>query len=88
MSRTEDNRDWTKTGTVASMADWLRKKSGALAVIVVRVEDAVLSADAEIAPSDVERVVADKLLLLTKNLAAARLKKKHAARLDLGPLGE
>lgn len=79
--------EWSKTGTVAGMADWLRKKSGALAVIVIRVDNSVLSADDELAPMDVRGLVHDHLPLLVSDLARARTEKR-AARLEFGELHE
>ena len=35
--------DWTRTGTIEGYAKWLQKASGALAVIVVRVNDSALA---------------------------------------------
>jgi hypothetical protein len=83
-----DGRDWNKTGTVEGMADWLRSKSGALAVIVVRVNDGVLAADLEVAPHDAGAVVADRLPGLMAGLQVAREHKRKAGRAELEPVRE
>lgn len=82
------DRDWTKTGTVEGMASWLCGKSGALAVIVIRVDDGVLAADAEIAPHDVGDVVAERLPGLIAGLQDARSRKHNAGRSELEPVRE
>lgn len=80
-------RDWARTGTVAGMAEWLRKESGALAVVVIRVNDAVLAADLAVAPRDVYELVADRMPALVAELDAAR-KEKRPARAVLEPVRE
>lgn len=82
------NLDWAKAGTVEGMATWLRNKSGALAVIVIRVDDGVLAADAELAPHDVGDVVADRLPGLIAGLQDARSHKRNAGRAELEPVRE
>lgn len=80
--------NWEKTGTVSGYAEWLRKKSGALAVVVVRRDDAVLAAAADLAPSDAREVIEARLADLAFDLEAARKEKRPAARLELGKLWE
>jgi cysteine synthase len=80
--------DWAKTGTVAGMAEWLRSKSGAFVVVVVRRDNSVLVVDPEIAPLDARGLVGDHLPGLIQDLAIARHEKRRAARLELGPLPE
>lgn len=70
------------------MARWLRDKSGALAVVVVRVDDAVLAADDMVAPQDAQDVVIERVIDLARNLEDARKTKKRSARLELGPVRE
>ncbi len=81
-------RDWAKTGTVAAMAEWLRSKSDAQCVVVVRRDDAVLAADPRLAPADAGEVLADRLPGLVLDLATARAEKRKAARQELPPLQE
>jgi len=80
--------DWTKTGTIVAYAEWLRKKSGAFAVVIVRRDDAALAADVELAPADVKDLIEDRTSTLVWDLEAARKEKRKAARLELGPLHE
>lgn len=80
--------DWTKTGTVAGYAEWIRGKAEALCVIVIRRDDSVLAADDALPAADVRTLVEGHVPGLTENLLAARAGKKKAARLELGPLGE
>ena len=80
--------DWSRTGTIVTYAEWLRKLSGALAVIVVRRDDAALAADPEIAPMDVKDLVCDRAERLADDLELARKEKRKAARVELGPCPE
>jgi len=80
--------DWTRTGTVAGYAEWLRAKSDALCVIVVRRDDSVLAADPLLAPADAADRVTEYLPGLVEDLHRARAEKRKAARLELGPVPE
>ncbi len=80
--------DWTKTGTIVAYAEWLRKASGAFAVVVVRRDDAALAADPLIAPADIKDLIEDRTSRLVWDLDAARKEKRKAARLELGPMPE
>lgn len=80
--------DWSRTGTVCAYAEWLRAKCGALAVVVVRVDDAALAADSDLAPADARDVVIERVIDLERDLTAARREKRKAARLELEPLHE
>jgi hypothetical protein len=80
--------DWTKTGTVVAYAEWLREKSGALAVVVVRRDDAALAADLTIKVADVGERIMDDLPALVLDLPKARAEKRKAARLERGPISE
>ena len=80
--------DWAKTGTVSAMAEWLRAKSDALCVVVVRRDDAVLAADARLTPADAMERVVEYLPGLAADLEASRKQKRSAARLELGPVPE
>lgn len=68
--------DWTKTGTVAGYAEWLRDKSGALCVVVLRRDDAVLAADPALAPLDARDLLHERVDGLAADLAAARNEKR------------
>jgi hypothetical protein len=80
--------DWTRTGTIVAYAEWLREKSGALAVVVVRRDDAALAADVDLRPDDAKDLVIERVIDLARDLEAARKEKRKAARLELGPLYE
>jgi phosphoglycerate dehydrogenase-like enzyme len=83
-------REWdlTSTHSLESGAEWLRMKAGALCVVVVRVEDAVLAADPGLSASDAEELVAGYMMKLARDLESARREKRRAARLELGALSE
>ena len=80
--------DWGKTGTIVAMAEWLRKNSGALAVVVIRRDDAALAADPKIAPADVRDLVEDYTPRLAGDLERARREMRAGARLEMGELRE
>jgi hypothetical protein len=80
--------DWTKTGTIVAYAEWLRSKSGALAVVIVRRDDAALAADAQLAAMDARELVEERVAVLADDLEASRKEKRKAARLELGELHE
>lgn len=84
MSRTPP--DWTRTGTVVGYADYLRKQSDAICVLVIRPHDSVFSVDPECKPEDAEDLVKQYLPWLAGKVEAARREKKQAARLELGPV--
>jgi cysteine synthase len=88
MADAKRKTDWTKTGTIAGYAKYLREQSGALAVMVIRRDDAVLSADALIAPRDVEMLIADRVGALVNDLRLSREERRPAARVSLGGLHE
>jgi hypothetical protein len=80
--------NWAKTGTVGAMAAWLRSKSDALCVVVIRRDDAVLAADGLLAPSDARDLVVDRMPELAANLTQSRKEKKSSARVELGEMHE
>lgn len=80
--------DWTKTGTVAGYAEWLRSKSDALCVVVIRPFNSVLTADPAITPADCGERLAEELPGLVLELRQARAQKKRAARIEHGPCSE
>ena len=67
--------DWTKTGTVAGYADYLRKSADAICVLVICPHRSVFSVDPACAPEDVPR--------LAERVELARKEKRQAARLEL-----
>jgi hypothetical protein len=80
--------DWTRTGTIVAYAEWLREKSSAFAVVVIRRDDSALAVDQEIAPLDAKGLVMSHLPGLVQDLAIARHEKRKAARLELGTCPE
>lgn len=80
--------DWTRTGTVAAMSDWLRESSGAICVLVIRPHDSVFSVDPACPPSDAEDMVKQYVPRLASQVEWTRKEKKQAARLDHGPCPE
>lgn len=72
MAQEKKNRHWEKTGSIVAYADWLRKESGALAVIVMRAEDGALSVDGDIAAKDVQDMMLSHLQPLVEDLKRAR----------------
>lgn len=80
--------DWEKTGTVEAMAGWLREKSDAICVVVIRPHDSVMAVDASCAAADAEQLVKDYVPLLASRVDAARREKKSAARVNLEPMEE
>jgi len=80
--------DWTRTGTIVAYAEWLRAKSGAFAVLVLRRDDAALAVDGELAPADARELLRERMEPLVADLAAAREEKRKAARVVLPPIEE
>ena len=76
--------DWSRIGTVEGYAEYLRKRSGAICVMVIRPEDSVLAIDGLCAPGDAGELIAEYLPRLLERVEAAR-KEKRAARLVMGP---
>jgi cysteine synthase len=77
-------RDWTRTGTVAGYAEYLRKSSDAICVLVIRPHDSVFAVDPRCKPDDAEGLVVDYIHRLSERVDQARAEKKTAARLEMG----
>jgi hypothetical protein len=77
--------DWTRTGTIVAYAEWLRDKSDAICVLVVRPHDSTFAVDPRCKPADAEELVNQYLPRLSERVDQARLEKKKGARLELGP---
>jgi hypothetical protein len=80
--------DWTRTGTIVAYAEWLRSKSDAICVLVIRPNDSSFAVDPACKPEDAEELVKQYLPWLTSAVEHARQEKKKAARLELGPCPE
>lgn len=53
--------DLTSSNSLWSAAEWIRKSSSALFVLVVRVDDMAFSVDGQLQPSDAVTMVQDEL---------------------------
>lgn len=80
--------DWAKTGTVAGYAEYLRKQSDAICVLVIRPHDSVFAVDPVCRPEDAEELVKEYVPRLAERVDLARKEKKQAARLEHGPCPE
>jgi hypothetical protein len=80
--------DWTRTGTVAGYAEYLRKSSDAICVLVIRPHDSVFAVDPDCKPEDAEELVKQYVSRLASAVDFARSQKKKAGRLELGPCPE
>ena len=73
--------DWARTGTIVGYAEWLRKKSDALAVVVIRRDDAAMAIHPFVAPRDARDLVRVQVMELAEAVEDARLGKRKDARL-------
>jgi hypothetical protein len=80
--------DWTRTGTVAGYAEYLRKQADALCVVVIRRDDAVFAVDPACAPGDARALVEERLPDLECDVNTARMEKRSAARSVMEPVRE
>ena len=76
MSGTRAAPNWEKTGTIAGYAKYLREKSGALAVIVIRVNDAVAALDDELPAKELATLIETRLPELMADVSQARAEKR------------
>ena len=76
------NREWdlTSTSSLQGSAEWLRKKSGALLVVVIRVDDLAIAADPACAPRESENLLLDRAPELHARLE--ELRREALAKLD------
>ena len=79
MSKGAAALDWSKTGTLEAMATWLLNKSGAVLVLAIRAEDAVVVVPKGVRMADAEGVIyqglADALERQGKTAEAAKDKE-------------
>ena len=73
-------RDWnlTSASAIQAAAVWLQKKSGALLVVIVRVDDLAVAADPQLAPRDSAYLIEDREMEIWE-----RLKEQRAEELAL-----
>ena len=57
-------------------------------MLVIRPHDSVFAVDARCKPEDAEQLVKDYVPRLAAQVEQARIEKKKAARLELGPCAE
>lgn len=76
--------DWTKTGTLVAYAEWLRSKSDAICVLVVRPNDSTFAVDPRCRPEDAQQLVTEYLPRLAERVDLARKEKAKGARLEFG----
>jgi hypothetical protein len=79
--------DWTRMGTLAGYAKYLREQSGALMVMVIRRDDSVMSIDEQLLGKDVIPLVSEHIGGLVEDVAKAR-EEKRPARLQMEELEE
>jgi hypothetical protein len=70
--------DWTRTGTLQAMGEWVRAEIGAVALVAVRPGDAVLLAAPGLALLDVQQAARRCVPQLTKAIAIERRKDSRA----------
>jgi hypothetical protein len=80
--------DWTRTGTVAGYADYIRKSADAICVLVIRPNDAVFSVDPKCTPADARWLVEEYVPSLAAGVDKTRKETGKPARLELGDLHE
>jgi hypothetical protein len=80
--------DWEKTGTIVAMAEWLLRKSNAIAVVVVRADDAALAIHPDCRPLDAQGLVERRIGDLAVAADDVRRGKRKDARLELPPMTE
>lgn len=80
--------DWSKTGTIVAMGSWLREKSDAICVVVIRAEDSAFLVDPRCAAVDAEELVGRYLPRLARDVEQARLDKRRGGRIELGKIVE
>ena len=66
--------------SLESAAEWIRKGSGALLVLVVRAEDVAFALDAQIAPRDARDMVDAALEGVAEQMEDARLEARARKR--------
>ncbi len=72
--------DLTSLRSLESAAEWIRKGSGGLLVLVVRAEDVAFAVDPEIAPADAVTMVETVMPEAMRRLEDVRLEAKARAK--------
>jgi hypothetical protein len=71
--------DLTSIHSLASAADWIRKQSDGLVVLVIRPEDFAFSVDPAVSPGDAIALVKEELGDVLAELMARRRQESEAA---------
>ena len=72
--------DLTSLHSLEGAAEWIRKNSGALLVLVVRAEDVAFAVDAQVAPADARDMVEIVMPGAMARLESERLEAKARAK--------
>jgi hypothetical protein len=77
-----DRKQWDLTSTHAleGACEWIRKRSGALMVVAIRVEDSAIAADPEMPAKEILPRLELEMGYLECALRAARAEQKDAVR--------
>jgi hypothetical protein len=70
--------DFTKTGGLRAAAEWIRSKSDAIVVMVIRGEDYAYAVDERCAPSDAAELVRELLPPMVEDANRRRTEKRDA----------
>lgn len=84
MTQGKAKRDWTRTGTIVALADWILREghvegNAALAVIVMREKDGALAVNHAVAAKDVEAMMCAHLEPLLASLERERAERRTGA---------
>jgi hypothetical protein len=75
------NRNWdlTSNNALQAAAKWLLEKSGALLVVIVRVDDLAIAADPGCAPRESQNLIEDRMTELHERLERERQAARELA---------
>ena len=75
------NRNWdlTSNNALQAAAKWLLEKSGALLVVIIRVDDLAIAADPGCAPRESQNLIEDRLPELHERLERERVAARELA---------
>ena len=70
--------DLTSSHALLGACEWIRKQSGALMVVAIRVEDSAIAADPSLAPKDIFPRLLQDTEELARQVEQVRVKRKVA----------
>lgn len=75
------NRNWdlTSNNALQAAAKWLLEKSGALLVVIIRVDDQAIAADPGCAPRESQSLLKDRMPELHERLERERMAARELA---------